>query len=207
MNESILRRFCESPRRGLVVTIVTGLFGLVVMIPLADDYFNSRENRADLEAKLADAKQSQQALPGLEQKTKEIEALLDAREAQCVTEASLSDYRTRLVDTIRDTGCRIQRLDLAQPMSRPWIEADSPLIDRPRPDKNAKVTPYNLEKRTLSLSVAGRVTDILALLEKLEHEPTLAYPQSLEFRATDNSSDLVTLDMQMWLFSLERKKL
>jgi hypothetical protein len=207
MNESILRRFCESPRRGLIVTIVTGLFGLVVMIPLADDYFDSRENRADLEAKLLVAEQSQQALPKLEEKTQEIEAQLSAREAQCVTEASLSDYRTRLVDTIRDAGCRIQRLDLAQAMSRPWNEADTPLVERPRSDKNAKATPYNLEKRTLSLSVAGRVTDILGLLEKLEHEPTLAYPQSLEFLATDNSSDVVTLNMQMWLFSLERKKL
>jgi hypothetical protein len=177
------------------------------MIPLADDYFDSRESHADLEAKLVIAEQSQKALPTLEQMTQETETLLDAREAQCVSEASLSDYRTRLVAMIRDAGCGIQRLDLAQAVSRPWTEGDSPLEDRPLPDKNAKVTPYNLEKRTLSFSVAGRVTDILALLEKLENEPTLAYPQSLEFRATDNSSDLVTLDMQMWLFSLERKKL
>ncbi len=38
MNESLLRNFCESRHRKLIVAIVTTLLGLAVLLPPTDDY-------------------------------------------------------------------------------------------------------------------------------------------------------------------------
>src|SRR5262245_51404082 len=103
MNESLLRKFCESPRRKLIVATVTILLGLAVVTPLVDDYFDKRESRRALAEELDRAHQTARQLPALEKQVAAVVEKLDAMEARSVSEETVSGYRTRLVEMIRDS--------------------------------------------------------------------------------------------------------
>jgi hypothetical protein len=206
MNESILRKFCESPRRKLIVVTATILLGLAVVTPLVDDYFDKRESRRALAEELDRAHQTASQLPALEKQVAAVVEKLDAIEARSVSEETVSGYRTRLVEMIRDSNCQIRRLDVAQPTLRPWNEGDSPLVEGKTGDSSGKATPFSLERRSIQLSVSGKTHDLYGLLERLQKDTTLAHPERIELQADSQNGDTVNMELEMLLFALSREK-
>jgi hypothetical protein len=205
MNESIVRRFCESPRRKLIVSIVTILLGVAIIIPLVDEYFDKKESRRALAEELDNARRTAEQLPSLEKRVAEVVGQLTALEVRSVSEETVSGYRTRLVDMVRESRCQIRRLDVATPTRRAWKEGDSPLADGNTGASLGKATPFSLEQRSIHLSVNGRTHDIYALLEKLHEDTTLAHPERIELHSDGQKSETVTMDLEMLLFALSRQ--
>jgi hypothetical protein len=205
MNETLVRKFCESPRRKLIVAIVTILLGVTIIIPVVDDYFDKKESRRALAEELDNARQTGARLPSLEKEVAAVVGQLTALEDRSVSEESLSGYRTRLVDLIRESSCQIRRLDVASPTRRSWKDGDNPLADGNSGSTPGKATPFFLEQRSIHLSVNGRTHDIYALLEKLEQDTTLAHPQRIELHADGPNSETVTMELEMLLFGLSRQ--
>lgn len=205
MNETIARRFCESPRRKLIVAIATILLGVVILIPLAEDYFNKKESRRALAEELDNARQTATQLPDLEKQVAKLVGQLTAMEDRAVSEDTLSEFRTRLVEMVRDSSCQIRRLDVASPTRRSWKEGDHPLADGNSGNSLGKATPFFLEQRSIHLSVNGRTHDIYALLEKLEQDSTLAHPERIELHSDGPNTETVTMDLDVLLFALSRQ--
>jgi hypothetical protein len=206
MNESLVRKFCESPRRKLIVATVTILLGLAVVTPLVDDYFDKRESRRALAEELDRAHQTASQLPALEKQVAAVVEKLDAMEARSVSEETVSGYRTRLVEMIRDSNCQIRRLDVAQPTLRAWKEGDSPLLEGKTGDSSGKATPFSLERRSIQLSVSGKTHDLYSLLERLQKDTTLAHPERIELHADGQHGEAVNMELEMLLFALSRQK-
>lgn len=204
MNDSLIRKVCESPKRGLIVAIVTILVAVVVLTPLVDEYLHRRNEYAVLEEQLDTARLTAQSLPSLEKSHDEIQAKLSALEERCVSEATISGYRTRLVEMVRDGGCQLRTLNFANPRYRAWKEKDSPLEDKSL--AAGKDTPFSLETRVVSLSVTGGAQNIYDFLGALQRDPTLAYPERVEIRAEGQGGELLGLDLDMKLFALTKLK-
>jgi hypothetical protein len=205
MNETIVRRFCESPRRKLIVSTVTILASLAIITPLVDEYFDKKESREALSEELENARQTAEQVPSLEKQVAAVVGELSAMEARSVSEVTVSDYRTRLVDMIRESGCQIRRFDVASPILRPWKEGDSPFAEGNRNDSSGKATQFSLERRSIQLSVSGKTQDIYSLLERLEKDDTLAHPQRIQVQSDGQSIESVTMEIEMLLFALSRK--
>ncbi len=205
MNDSIVRKFCESPRRSLIVTIVTILLGLVVLAPLVDDYFDNREAFAVLEGELVTARQEAEQLPQLQETANKVEAQLELQESRCVTEKNLSDYRSRLVELVRESGCQIRRLELSAPILAPWNEGDNPIEGKRVTGSASEKTPFVIEHRNVNLSVNGRTAGIYDLLEKLQHDTKVTYPEKVEIISDGQNGEELMLELELWLFALTRQ--
>jgi hypothetical protein len=205
MNDSIVRRFCESRRRKLIVSIVTILLGVAIIIPLVDDYFDKKESRRALAEELDNARQTATQLPSLEKQVADVVGQLTVMEDRAVSDDTVSGYRSRLVDMVRESNCQIRRFDVASPTRRSWQEGDSPLADGNSGDSLGKATPFFLEQRSIHLSVNGRTHDIYSLLEKLQKDTTLAHPERIELHSDGPNTETVTMEFDMLLFALSRQ--
>lgn len=206
MNESPIRRFCESTHRKLIVVIVTALVGLVVLIPLVDDYFDKKESRRALAEELDHAQETAKILPAFEKRVAELTEEVGRFESRSVSRHSLSQYRGRLVEMIRDSGCHLRRIDVSAPTLRPWLEGDNPLKKPVAGKVTEKSTPFVLERRNVALSVDGTMENICGLLDKLHEDNTFAYPQRLHLHGAGRRGGSVALDLELRLFALSRHK-
>ena len=207
MNDSILRKFCESRHRKLIVVIATTLFGLLVLIPLVDDYFDKKASHSALTEDLDRARQTVDGLPTLVRQSTKIGKQLVDFESRTVTSESVSEYRTKVVGMVRETGCQVRRLDVASPAARPWLENDNPLEVQTTNDKKSRRTPFTLERRNVALTVDGTMESLRIFLEKLNQDNSVAYMHNLVIQSAGRNGDQVTADIEMWLFNLERQKI
>ena len=205
MTESLIRKFCENSHRKLIVSIVTILLGLAVLTPLVDEYFDNKESRRALSEELENARNTAGQLPSLEKQVASVVEELEILEERSVSEETVSAYRTRLVDLVRESSCQIRRLDLAEPILRPWKEGDDPLQEGTKSDKSGKATPFSLERRSIQLSVSGKTHDIYGLLERLQKDTTLAHPERLQFHSDGQNGESITMELEMLLFALSRQ--
>jgi len=205
MNESPIRRFCESTHRKLIVAIVSTLVGLVVLIPLVDDYFDKEESRRTLVDELDQARQTAKALPAYEERVAAIAQEVGEYEARSVSQKSISQYRSKLVDLIRGSDCKVRRLEVSAPTSRLWLENDNPLTNPVVKGSAVKKTPFTLVRRSVALTVDGTMDNVNSLLEKLHKEKTFAYPRRLDLRSVGHHDGAVAVELELWLFALERQ--
>jgi len=204
MNDSLLRRFCESPHRKLIVVIATTVLGVVVLIPLADEYFDKKESYASSAVELDRAFQTAETLPMFEQRVADLESQLHLLEERSVSEASISRYRSRLVDLVRKTGCQMRRLDVSTPTTRAWYREDDPL--RPRvPTETKETTPFLLERRSVHLAVDGPIVSLYEFLDELLTDKTFAYPNRIQMHNGGRAGDQVSLELELWVFALREK--
>ncbi len=205
MNESPVRRFCESTHRKLIVAIVSTLVGLVVLIPLVDDYFDKEESRRALAEELDQARQTAESLPAYEERVTAITQEIGEYEVRSVSQKSISQYRSKLVELIRTSDCKVRRLEVSAPTSRPWLENDNPLLKPVTKGSKVKKTPFLLVRRSVALTVDGTMDNISGLLEKLHQEKTFAYPRRLDLHGVGHHGGAVAVELELWLFALERQ--
>ena len=206
MNESLVRKFCESRYRKLIVVIGTTLFGLAVLIPLVDDYLDNKKSHSTLNEDLDRARQTTEGLPALEQKVAEITSQLEVIEATTVSEETLSEYRNKLVELVRETNCQVRRLDVGSPNFRTWLQNDNPLNQLPPSKAKSKKTSFTLKRHSAVLLVDGSADSVRDLLKKLDEDDAIDYLRRLELKSGSRGGERVTLELEMWLFALDRKK-
>jgi len=206
MNNAPLRRFCESRHRKLIVVIVTTLLGLLVLIPLVDDYLDKRESHSTLTEDLDRARQTAEGMPKIEQQVAEIVEKLTAIESRTISSNSASNYRSKIVDLVRESGCQVRRFDVTTPMRRAWMQEDNPLATTISKQAKNKKTPFEFERRNVVLLVDGTMENVRELLGQLHKDNTLAYLHRLELQSASRGSEQVTLEIELWLFALGRQK-
>jgi len=201
MNDSLIRTFCESRHRWLIVATATGLAALAVLLPMVDDFFDKRSSRSELSEELVRARQTAEQLPTFEKQAAAVRQELEALEVRTIDEAGVARFRSRLVDVVRESGCQIRRIEVGAPTRRPWIENDKPLNETTSPD--AARTPFVLDRRSVILSVDGAMAAVQDLLARLEREQTLSHPHRVHLQA-GSGGETVTLELELWLFALSR---
>jgi hypothetical protein len=204
MTNSLIRKFCESRYRWPIVATATAMTALATLLPLADEYFNNRDSRNGLSEELVRARETAARLPTYERRAAAVSDELDALELRTVDEAKLAQFRSRLVDVVRESSCQIRQIEVGQPTRRAWSQGDDPLAETPQSEGRAKATPFFLERRSITLAVDGTMSAVHDLLKRLEDERTLSHPRRIQLQAASTGGEIVTLELELWLFALTR---
>lgn len=203
MIENLVERFSESRHRWLIVTGVTFVIALASCLPQVDQLYAERSERADLLEELARAEETVERLPLYEERAAEKTKELDQLRKKEVSESQLAELRSWLVDSARQAGCQIRRIDLASPSTRSWAADDDPITPPEKSKKNAK-TPFQLETRTISFSVTGATSEVLALLKTLDEDARLKHAHSVDIKPAGRNGSELQLDLTLWYFALVR---
>lgn len=210
MNETTtktsLRKLCESRHRKLIVAIVSTVFGLLVLIPLVDDYFDKKESHRRLTDKLAESRQTAKNLPEFERHVTQIADDLAAVESRSVSEGSLSNYRSRLVELVRNAGCQVRKITVGSPTVRPWSEDDDPLVWAKGAKTKKRPTPFVLERRNIVLLVDGPNESVHDFMKKLHQDKTFTYARRVDLRSSSTAGESVALELELWVFSLNPRE-
>jgi len=206
MNNGPVRKFCESRHRKLIVVIVTTLFGLLVLIPLVDDYCTNKTSHSTLTEDLDHARQTAEGLPEIELQVAKVVEKLATIESRAVSNDSMSRYRNKVVGLVRAAGCQVRRFDVATPTRRPWLQNDHPLETTVLKGAKNKKTPFALEQRNIVLLVDGSMENLRKLLGQQNEDDSLKYLYRLQLHSSGRGGEQVTLEIEMRLFALGRQK-
>jgi hypothetical protein len=204
MTKELVRRFCESRHRPLIVIAGTFVVGLLLILPLVDVYYAGREEKSALAAELESAKEVAAQLEGFERRVAEKLTQLAAQEARAVSDETLPDLRSKLLDMAKETNCTIRRLSVGATVSRPWLANDNPVAIAGDIKRNEKGTGFMLESRPLSVSLNGTSAALRSLLERIAESDMLMHTKNLEMYPSSPSRQTLTLDMELWYFALRR---
>jgi len=208
MIRQTIRSIGESRHRWLIVTAGTFVVGLVLVVPLVDVYCAERDEKKALLAEVEDAIQLSAQLEKYESRVDERVAELDALEMQATDEQEVPALRDQLVELARQTGCSLRRLNVGEPMSRPWYADDIPMDQRhdAKGKQKENQTNFDLQWSPISISVSGSVAELRNLLDRIDAENMLVYTKSFEIYPSGVSRKSLTLDMDLWYFTLASKQ-
>ncbi len=204
MIEQILRRFCEYKHRTLIVIAGTFIVGLVLVLPLVDVYYAGLNEKEALLAELESARQVAAGLEQFEARVAQKLAELEAFAGRTVDEATLPALRERLVDLAKDAGCSIRRLSVGAASSRPWAPGENPIGPADAKPSEAKSV-FLLEWRPVSISLSGTSTSLRSLVERIAAAGMLMHTKSFEMYPSSPNRQTLTLDMELWYFTLARR--
>lgn len=203
MNE-LIDQFCESNRRWLIVTAVTSLFGLVMLLPLADQYSALCGEQDQLTEKLTEAQRLTEDLPAFEKRVAQKRLDVESLEQRTVPADSVSVYRNKLIEFARDSGCQVRRISFGASRERPWLETDHPLESKTEKKQKNKPTPFVLETRPVTLSIVGNMGAIKKLLTRVHTDDTMRHIKFFELRPIGKDQRSVQMDLELWCYALER---
>ena len=177
-----------------------------MVIPLVDVYCAERDEKLALSKELDSARQIADKLGQFESRVAEKLAQLGELEARTVTDDSLAALRARLVELAKEAGCSIRRMSVGQVSSRPWTTDDDPIAPKTDAKRNATPTGFLLEWRPVSLSLSGSSTSLHSMLERIAATGLLTHTKSLEMFPSSPSRQSLTVDLELWCYTLARGK-
>jgi hypothetical protein len=156
-------------------------------------------------AELDSARQIAAELPHTETQVAAELAQLKVFEARTTDDDSLPVLRGKLVDLAKETGCNIRRLSVGTAASRPWNPGDDPINPTAagKPGESAPV--FVLEWRPVSISLSGTSAALRTMLDRIAATGMLMHAQSLEMYPANASRQTLSLDMELWYFTLVRR--
>ena len=207
MIEQTLRRFCETKHRKLIVIAGTFAVGLVLVLPLVDVIRAGSAEQESLLAELDSARNVASGLEAFEARVVEKTTQLTEFEARTVDEDSLPALRGKLVDLAKETGCSIRKLTVGGMSSRAWQPGQDPITqtnDR-KAVEAAATSNFQLEWRPVSISLSGTSASLRSLVERVAAAGMLMHTKSLEMYPSSPTRQALTLEMEVWYFTLARK--
>lgn len=205
MIEQALRRFCEFKHRKLTVIAGTIIVGLLLVMPLVDSIRAGRDEREALLTELESAQSVASDIQSFETKVNDKLASLKSLEGRTVDDSSLPLLRSKLVDFAKDTTCSIRRLNVGGVSSRPWHSGQDPLATTPDRKANDANSNFMLEWRPVNLSLSGNSASLRSMVERLANSGMFMHIKSLEMYPASPKRESLTLEMEIWYFTLARK--
>lgn len=201
---NVVVTFCQDRRSWLFVVAGTLLLILLLLMPAVDDYGALCAEKSELADQLALAEKTVAQAPLYETRLAEKANQLAAARAKTLDESQLSDFRNALVKMVRDSGCQLVRLSIGNAQSQNWVEGDTPLVRNQA--KKSRETGFQLEKRVVSLALAGTTTNIRRLMENMEKSGKLMHIEGVDLRPTGPEATRAELSLDLWYFALVRNE-
>ena len=205
MIEQALRRFCESKHRGKIVIAGTFTLGLLLVMPLVDVIRAGRDEKEALLTELESAQSVASDVKSFETRVNEKLAQLKSLEGRTVDDSSLPLLRGKLVDFAKETTCSIRRLNVGAVGSRPWQPGQNPLATTPDKKPIDANSNFILEWRPVNLSLSGNSASLRSMVERLASSGMFMHIKNLEMYPSSPKRESLTLEMEIWYFSLARK--
>ena len=200
MAESLVQQFLAHPRRKWIVSIATMMLVIIFGLPAYDSIRSSQKEYAELSTQLSEIKHSVANLQPLRE-----QFAAAAKEgngaANTVDQEAAHELRERVVRMIRDHKCRVRRVTLSDPQSRPWTDQDDPYATTST--NNGTKTEFQLTTRQLSVSATGTLPMLSQILKDVTRMHQYAVPTRMTLR-NDGDDEAISLEMEFSLFDLGR---
>jgi len=205
MIEQALRRFCETKHRKLIVIAGTFIVGLLLVLPLVDSYSAGRTEKEELLGELESSQNVAASLDGFEKRVTEKLAALEVLEAQTVDDSTMPKLRGKLVDLAKESGCSIRKLTVGSAVTRQWRPGENPINPATNAKKPEEESRFQLEWRPVIISLSGTSANLKSMVEKVSKAGMMMHTKSLEIYPTSPNRQALTLDVELWYFTLARK--
>ncbi len=190
---------------GKIVIAGTFIVGLLLVMPLVDVIRAGHDEKEALLTELESAQSVASELQPFELRVNEKLAQLKSLEARTVDDSSLPALRGKLVDIAKETACSIRRLNVGGVGSRPWQPGQNPTATTPDKKPTDANSNFMLEWRPVNLSLSGTSASLRNMVEKLASTGMFMHIKNLEMYPSSPKRELLTLEMEIWYFTLARK--
>jgi hypothetical protein len=178
---------------------------LLAIWPAVDEYAAESSARAELAEELAEARHSVGQLRQLEATAARGRQELARLQSLTVAESRLDEFRGRVVELARTSGCQIRKIQLGQQRQQPWKPGDNPLQSSVRGPNNNLEQGLVLSTCELAVSVSGPQAATQQFLARLAALGMLMHPRQFAASAVEGQEKEVVLELSLWLFDLERR--
>jgi len=208
--EAMLRSLLEGRRRWWTVITLIALVLLVLGLPAVDDYIALRQREQELSVAYRTEKSQLEQREALTRQASTVDVRLAGFAARGLSDETVSEFRTQIVELTRGAGCQLRRLNLETASYRPWLKDDHPLRQaargRNRKEEETQATGFDLRSQVVSLSVSGKVADVQKLLAAVTSMGKLTQMQSLSLRPLASDRGEAVLEMQFMVFGLTKSQ-
>jgi hypothetical protein len=177
----------------------------LLVLPLVDVYSAGIAEKEDLTSQLESAQQVAASLKGFESRVAEKLSELKVLEARTIDDESLPALRVKLVDLAKETGCIIRKLSVGTAASRPWQPGQDPIgpaLDATTPEDEGH---FKLEWRPINMSLSGTSVSLKSMIEKVAATGMMVHTKAFEMYPSSPTRQTLTLDIELWFFTLARK--
>ena len=168
--------------------------------PAADDYFALRDRTNRLNASLETTRETVGDLPKIERQYNEKTDRLHRLESQLADDRGLNDFRTWVVDQIRQAGCQMRKVRVGAPNSRRWHENGDPLEVSAN---EGPETAYTLKTISFSVSASGAAENVRDLLARLHKSEKMMQAKRFSLHPDGPDGKEIVLDLELILFDLQ----
>ena len=194
----------KRPRIAYLVMVVGA--SIVLLVPTADNYRDTRASRIALE----DANVSQRTggdLRRLRLQLTKMQAAHQQWENRSVRPERALEFQNELVAIARSLKCRVRHASLGLPHRKPWSADDDPFADASwavnRPNTASRAAAHYVVIQSMDLTLEGSFEDCQKFVTTLQDKRRLIGVKSLEFHPTNSNPELLQLDIELLMFTLE----
>jgi hypothetical protein len=177
----------------------------VLVLPIVDVYYAGRSENMALRGELDSARRIAAGMEQFESRVAEKLSQLADLESRTVDDESLPALRSKLVDLAKGAGCNIRRLSVGAVSSRPWTGDDDPIAPKAEAKISESKSGFELAWRPVSLSLSGTSANLRGLIERIAASGMLMHVKSLDMYPSSPSRQTLTLEMELWYYTLTRK--
>ena len=128
---------------------------------------------------------------------------LEQLDAKAQSDKTVGQFRNRMVQLVRQSGCKMRRVRLGQPSRRRWRETDDPFIWKSVADAGAE-TQFDLRTQILSISLTGSVKQINNFLTKVHQLDSFIHTMNLSLQRSREGEESAVLELDLLLLNLSR---
>jgi hypothetical protein len=199
--EGILRPVVEHPKRGWIVIIVTFVIGVVFTWPSVDYYLAAAAKHRKSVAEVEEGAGTANRLTLYQEQLELKSAKLQTLEVRSLSAEHVERFRSQVTEWVKESGCQLRRVKLAEAQFRPWYDDDQPLEAKTHSEKDTK-TPFKLRQQNLNLLVTGPMNKVSTFLARLGEQDLLVHTSSLQLRRSSEAPQEVEMDLDLILFDL-----
>ena len=197
----------KRPRIGSAVVIV--LASIVLLVPSADNYCDTRASRLALENEL-DSQHNDNELQKLQLNLAQMEETHQLWQRRSVAPTHALEFQNQLIALARGLKCRVRHASLGLPHRKPWTADDDPFEDAEwaanRPDTAGRAASHVLATQSMKLTLEGSYPSCQRFISELQALDRLFGIKHIEFHPLAPDHNLIQIDIELFMFTLEAPK-
>lgn len=199
MAASPLQQLLDHPGRIWIVGGASVLLALAVGMPIYDSIAASN---GELEARNQELLEATRSVANCNVAKERLDSLKEvlAEYPDGIDEEAAAQLRENVVRLTRESGCRLVKINLADPYQFAWKRGTNPFEPAEVGKDEADVR--RLEKRKLTLIAEGHLKQVDHLVDALRKLHRLALPSQMIVRKGNANAETLELEFEMTLLQL-----
>ncbi|XZE51831.1 hypothetical protein SH139x_003497 [Planctomycetaceae bacterium SH139] len=189
----------------VIATVGSCLAFLFIGWPLADEYLHHRQVVRDIEELRDEHQRLFDQRNSMEARHEQLSEKLATYEQRSITAESMNTFRDKIVEMVRDHGCRIRQARVTDPQTRPWKgPEDDPLVSAS--DSGFAGEGFDLVTTQLHLTVTGDFSAIQTLCKEIVEANYLAVTEFISLQPVDVTGQAIQMELRIKFFGIKERE-